>query len=610
MSVYIEELTLGPPSIEGVPTSVVGFAGMTRWGPVPTAGGPGDTAPRLVASFPDFERVYGGLEPLQLEGGERPGYLAHAARAFFQNGGQRLYVSRVFTARAIGDGIARLTLPVANGEASATWHARWPGRFGNVQLKVSVSRSRNIAFVKNVGGADVVQAKRAAAGSVVEIVPPGPPLRRRKLDPASLYGVAVGSDGRQTFHDQAGQPWAPPPGHLVRRIELKLTVATASPRSDEVHAGLGLHPDHDRWIGRVLAKDEPADEHALVWLGWDPDALGTDEGQRLGAAVQLAVALARTARVHRGRLRGGNDGVLIGPAALRGTTDEEFAAEGDTGLAALAAVADVALVAAPDASTLGTEGDVILATQHVLTHAQEQRYRMALVDAPPASSTDDVRRFRTHFDSRHAALYHPWLVVTDPLDTESVRELLLPPSGFVAGCYARNDIERGVHEAPANVAVHGVARLEAEVNKSAQDVLNPEGINALRFFDGQGIRIWGARTLSTEPEWKYVNLGRLLMYLERSIERSTQWVVFEPNDEPLWTAIRASIENFLLVQWRAGALQGSKPDEAFFVRCDRTTMTQDDIDSGRLIALVGVAPLRPAEFVIFRIGQWTAAASS
>ena len=136
--------------------------------------------------------------------------------------------------------------------------------------------------------------------------------------------------------------------------------------------------------------------------------------------------------------------------------------------------------------------------------------------------------------------------------------------------------------------------------------LNPEGINAFRFFEGRGFRLWGARTVSSDPEWKYVNLRRYFAYLERSIDKGTQWAVFEPNGEQLWANVRRTIEEFLLNEWQSGALLGDKPEKSYFVRCDRSTMTQNDLDNGRLICLIGVAPLRPAEFVIFRIGQWTA----
>jgi phage tail sheath protein FI len=192
--------------------------------------------------------------------------------------------------------------------------------------------------------------------------------------------------------------------------------------------------------------------------------------------------------------------------------------------------------------------------------------------------------------------------VLDPL---TQLPIFLPPSGFVAGIYARNDVNRAVYKAPANEVVNLALGFELAVSKAQQEVLNPEGINAFRFFEDRGYRLWGARTTSSDPEWKYVNLRRYFAYLEHSIDKGTQWAVFEPNGERLWASARRTVDEFLLNEWQSGALLGDKPEKAYFVKCDRSTMTQNDLDNGRLVMLIGVAPLRPAEFVIFRIGQWT-----
>jgi phage tail sheath protein FI len=184
------------------------------------------------------------------------------------------------------------------------------------------------------------------------------------------------------------------------------------------------------------------------------------------------------------------------------------------------------------------------------------------------------------------------------------------PSGFVTGICARTDVQHGVFKAPANEVVLGAIGFETLLNKAQQDVLNPQGINCFRFFEGRGYRLWGARTISSDPEWKYFSVRRYFAYLEHSIDRGTQWAVFENNNEPLWANIRRTVEDFLLNEWRNGALMGASPEEAFFVRCDRSTMTQNDLDNGRLVCLIGVAPVKPAEFVIFRIGQFTADSSS
>ena len=196
------------------------------------------------------------------------------------------------------------------------------------------------------------------------------------------------------------------------------------------------------------------------------------------------------------------------------------------------------------------------------------------------------------------------------MDSITNKEIVNPPSGHICGIYARTDTERGVHKAPANEVIRLATGFETGVTKKQQEVLNPEGINCLRSFRGRGHRVWGARTISSDPEWKYVNVRRYSAYLERSIDVGTRWAVFENNGESLWNNVKSTVESFLFNEWKAGRMMGATPDEAYFVRCDRTTMTQNDLDNGRMICLIGVAPLKPAEFVIFRIGQKTSESST
>jgi phage tail sheath protein FI len=195
------------------------------------------------------------------------------------------------------------------------------------------------------------------------------------------------------------------------------------------------------------------------------------------------------------------------------------------------------------------------------------------------------------------------VAATDPTQPALID---VPPSGAVCGIYARSDVQRGVWKAPANETVTGALALQRDVRFGEQEVLNPLGINCVRALPGRGIRVWGARTISSDPEWMYVNIRRYFLYLEASIDRGTQWAVFEPNGEALWANVRTAVSDFLYNEWVSGALLGGTPKEAFFVRCDRTTMTQNDLDNGRLICLIGVAAIKPAEFVILRIGQKTA----
>jgi hypothetical protein len=265
-----------------------------------------------------------------------------------------------------------------------------------------------------------------------------------------------------------------------------------------------------------------------------------------------------------------------------------------TGLRGLSQIDEISIVCAPDQAVIGKPLSEVL-----IDHCEEQRYRFAILQAKleEASSLGSLMPDR---ESKYAAFYLPWVNVFDPL-TGDLK--LVPPGGHIAGIYARSDIDRGVHKAPANEIVRGVSSLQILVTKEQQGILNPKGINVIRAFPGRGILVWGARTLSTDTLWKYINVRRLFIYIEQSIEISTQWLVFEPNSERLWSRVIATITPFLSRLRKEEALMGTRDEEAFFVKCDRTTMTQDDIDNGRLIVVIGVAPVKPAEFVIFRIAQ-------
>jgi len=256
---------------------------------------------------------------------------------------------------------------------------------------------------------------------------------------------------------------------------------------------------------------------------------------------------------------------------------------------------DISLVCCPDEQGIAGMAAALVA------HCEKMRYRIAVLAAPQGSDLEnlppeDVR-------SAFAAYYAPWVVVPDP---NGGANLTVHPGGHIAGAIVRNDLERGVYKAPANLAISGVVALERQFTDREQAALGPRGVNLLRQFPGQGNLIWGARTTSTDPEWKYINIRRYLSYLEKSIDDGLQWVVFENNGPALWSSVQQTVSNFLYNEWASGGRQGGSPDEAYFVRCDRTTMTQDDIDNGQLICLIGVAVLKPAEFVIFRIGQCTA----
>jgi uncharacterized protein len=300
-----------------------------------------------------------------------------------------------------------------------------------------------------------------------------------------------------------------------------------------------------------------------------------------------------------GALTNGDDGAAVTAANFQG--DNQDPGE-RTGLAALELdpFREVALVYAPAAPA-----DVVSA---VVTHCEgKNRFRFAVIDAPAQSGVPANLDPRTNNDTKYAAFYYPWISVSDP---RSGTKTSVPPGGAVLGIYGRTDNTRGVFKAPANETVAGAIDLEYDIDQSTQEVLNPRGVNVIRRFPGRGIRVWGARTLSSDPLWKYVNVRRLFIFIEASIYNSTQWVVFEPNNDQLWARVKQTVTLFLRTQWRDGALLGAKEEDAFSVAVGRDTMTDDDILNGRLIIQVGIAPVRPAEFVVFQIYQKTAEAKS
>jgi uncharacterized protein len=268
-----------------------------------------------------------------------------------------------------------------------------------------------------------------------------------------------------------------------------------------------------------------------------------------------------------------------------------------SGLLGFEQVDEIAIVAAPD------HHKVAGLTDDLINQCELLKDRFAVLHSDPGRDTlGNIQNIRPPRDTQYAAFYFPWIKVFNPLVQQ---DSLVPPTGHIVGIYANTDVERGVFKAPANAVVRGANSLQFQITKREQDLLNPRGVNCVRSFPARGIRVWGARTSSTNSLWKYINVRRLFIFIEESIDEGTQWVVFEPNDERLWARVKQTITQFLTTQWRAGALMGTTAEEAFFVKVDRTTMTQDDIDNGRLICIIGLAPVKPAEFVIFRLAQFS-----
>ena len=401
----------------------------------------------------------------------------------------------------------------------------------------------------------------------------------------------------------------------------------------ELFRHLSMDPRHSRYVMRIVGATwtpgSATDDLAIPLRRWDlrsegssayiriydlandPIAPANPEAIRLGPEALIDVMPSGLMRIARHPLgespfTAGDDAVaLMNDAMYIGADNNEPTLR--TGLHTLKNLQNVSLVAMP-----GQTGAAL--QQAVIDHCEEMRYRFAVLDgpAPDNDTLTDVQIHRQQYDSKYAALYHPWLMIPDPFPTSvaTLRQFPIPPSGHLLGIYARVDNERGVHKAPANEVVRGITGLTRYFTKGEQDILNPypQNINVLRDFrpNNRAIRVWGARCITSDNDFKYVNVRRLLIFLEDSIDRGLQWVVFEPNAEELWARVRRAVTNFLTTVWRNGALEGTTPAEGFFVKCDRTTMTRDDIDNGRLICVIGVAPVKPAEFVIIRIGLWTA----
>lgn len=573
--VYVEEYDSGAVPMQGVSTSTAGFIGLAQRGPVVGK-------PQLVTSFADYKRAFGGYLSEAKFGEAR--FLPYAVEQFFINGGSRAYIMRV---AAEGAAAAKATAGVLQIEAAN------PGEWGN-KIRVTVEASSKAKTqVIAVNGADL-KLKNADGfnqGDVVELFD----------GKAKAYATIVSSldnivtlDAPCTLNvadEKIGTP------KYIKTCELTLTVKLDD--VVETYANVSLCPEAGNFVSARTRKSDlvtvavtEAKAPAAPKEGKDekapaPAKAGVTPIELVGGAAVIALA-------------GGSDGKVanVSPNVYMG---EDNGPGKRSGLAAFLENVDVSIMAIPGVTAPEVQAALI-------AHCENCKSCFAILDVPiDRKKTNDVVEFRDMYDTTYAAMYHPWLEMFDPL---AKRSAYFPPSGAMAGIYARTDNERGVHKAPANEIVRGCTGLSCNYNEGEQDILNPKGVNLVRAFTGRGIRVWGARTMSSNGLWKYVNVRRLYIYIEESIKANTNWVVFEPNSEVLWGRVTRTIEMFLATCWRSGALAGSTPSEAYFVECGPTTMTQDDIDNGRLICNIGIAAVKPAEFVIFRITQHTASSES
>ena len=563
--VYVEEFDSGVKAMEGVGTSTAGFIGLAEKGPV-------IGRPVLLTSFADYQRRFGSYLS-ELEYGSYR-YLPNAVEQFFTNGGSTCYVMRVAPEDAV-------TSKSPDGKVVVT--AQNPGVWANamqVFFTRSVRARTQVLAIQDSGGSKQYQLKNTAGFRVGDIV-------SYFSGSAPVYQTITAVNGNLVSFDQ------PLPDNVVdtnlvpqkvlEACGVDMTIRCGS--QEESYPGCSLNPLAPDYLIAALEKstmasmelklDNKADD-LLVLLGGSADQ------------DQLRIDLS-------GGLNGTMDNVNAG--VFNGT---DGGPGKRTGIEAFQEITDVSIMAVPGVTDPNVQAKLI-------AHCEGLTSRFAVLDAPlDCTGVDELNAHRGTYDSSYAALYAPWVQVYDPL---LKRPTYLPPSGSVCGIYARTDIQRGVHKAPANEIVQGCTGLSVSYNQAEQGKLNPNGVNLIRAIPGQGIRVWGARTCSSDGNWKYVNVRRLFIFLEESIRANTNWVVFEPNDEALWSRVKGTISLFLETQRRNGALMGSTPDEAYYVNVGNTTMTQDDILNGRLICEIGVAPVRPAEFVIFRITQITQSAT-
>eukprot|EP00831_Metopus_contortus_P050197 TRINITY_DN42240_c0_g1_i1.p1 TRINITY_DN42240_c0_g1~~TRINITY_DN42240_c0_g1_i1.p1 ORF type:complete len:598 (+),score=60.93 TRINITY_DN42240_c0_g1_i1:394-2187(+) len=561
--VYVEEFESGPRPMEGVSTSTAGFIGMAKRGAVMGA-------PELVTNVSDFRRNFGDYLPESVYKEHR--YLAYAVEQFFVNGGSRAYIMRVAPQDAK---VAEIDLN--------EWikvKAKNPGTWGNnIRVKFSPSsksKTQILEVITDEMGNQKYKVKSANGFDPGDVVV----FDDGTTKVENVVESAV--DGVLTFT-------SPFEGDVVDTN--LLAVKTISTCEFNVEVGyqdflesyefVSLNVGGTTFIGKKLAKSDLINVENL-------------KGESATSSPYKLLSQAETPS-HVFGLYNGSDGDISSVSASDYSGSDDGPGK-RTGIQAFLENDQVSIMAVPG----NVDPNVQLA---LIAHCENMTSRFAVLDIPRDSAkVSDVLEHRDIFDSDYAALYHPWLAVFDPLDKKNT---FLPPSGSIMGIYARTDNERGVFKAPANENLRGVVGLSALYGKGEQDVLNPKGVNLIRNFTGQGIRVWGARTCSSNSLWKYVNVRRLFIFLEESIRANTNWVVFEPNDEALWNRVKRTIDVFLTGVWRSGALAGSSPSEGFFVDIGRSTMTQDDIDNGRLICVIGVAPVKPAEFVIFRITQKT-----
>lgn len=540
--VYIEEVDRGPRPLEATNTSTAVFVGFTE-SAQEVRNVNGDKVVVDLLNKPTY--VTNWSQYREKFGGFVDGAnLPQSVYGFFQNGGGKCYVVSLRTIPP-----AQAALLNANGEPQLQVKFRKSG-FEGLNYRVRIQPTEEIALPGSNGTEESAEEGESKS------------KKSKKSDEMRPFDVIV---EKQT----ASGEW----------------------QTKDIRKGVQLEALEDDMSGKkvkVAYRNNKPSELINILIPDDSKPLA-----ELWPSEQQ-----QSLQIEQKRLAAPTAGEFQGDIAER------------TGIDGLEALDDARIIVVPDLMTTmpGEKLDLAMvkAVQtSIIAHCERLADRMAILDMPPGLNPSEAKQWRmdvTGFDTAYAAMYYPWIEVND-MATDKPR--MMPPSGYVAGVWARTDSARGVHKAPANEVIQGITGVEYNVTRGEQDILNPIGVNCVRSFPGRGIRIWGARTLTSNALWRYIPVRRLFNMIETTIETGTQWAVFEPNEPRLWAMIRRDISAFLVGQWSAGALYGASPGEAFYVRCDEETNPAESRELGRLIVEVGIAPVKPAEFVIFRISQWS-----
>lgn len=568
--VYLEKVEDRIPSLTLTESGQPGFLGFATRGPM--------HEPVRITSLTDFANLYGP----PVEGG----YLTEAVRGFFENGGEACYVVRVAHTfqRGRSEIATRAGLKVVDRQGQETlWiSARDEGEWGNeVRVEVKVPPPAAQTFItRDLAPGETRMQVRSARG-----IQPGS-ICRVHDGKTERFITITRVDGKVlAWHEALDVGFKSNAPTYVEPITLEINASV--PGYKESFANLSLSPSSNRYFARLVNH-----ESQLIRV------------QDLKSPSPFPENL--PVNLERGQLEGGTDG-------LRDITPQDFIGfnngpEQRFGLGALEAVSEVDLIAIPDlyaAVRIGwgrgfrSPKDAQAIQEAMINHCERLRTRIALLDVPPDTGHEQALQWRLLFDSAFGAFYYPWVIISN----DGRRVVKAPPSGHVAGVIARSDKEYGVHKPPANEPMLGIVDLDFLLHDSHLASLNRQGINCIKHLPGRGIRIWGARTIASDLQWCFVNVRRIFNAIIHALEEGSQWIVFEPNTPQLWKQIEQRIKGFLYELWIKGFFQGASPEEAFYVRCDESTNPREAIDAGVLACEIGLAPVRPAEFIIFHIEQ-------